>query len=182
MSDPGPSATTSEPQTCEVCYLEKDARYKCPNCKIAYCSVKCYRGAKHRQCSEQFYKSRLDDHLNEGSEAPGIETFDERMKKYLDGDGEDVKGLDPEEADGELVDSDDEGEDEYLKKVLQDVADEYDVSEDELDRRLLKFNLGGDADALLESLTEEERKAFAGLAQQIHDDEAGLGKSCFRQK
>lgn len=32
------------------------ARYTCPRCHFGYCSVKCYRDARHRGCSEDFYK------------------------------------------------------------------------------------------------------------------------------
>uniref|UniRef100_A0A1I7X4D6 WD_REPEATS_REGION domain-containing protein n=1 Tax=Heterorhabditis bacteriophora TaxID=37862 RepID=A0A1I7X4D6_HETBA len=83
---------------------------------------------------------------------------------------------------GELLDSDDEinDEDEYMKKVLQSTIDDYTLEESEIDRRLMCLGVGSDVEQLMLKLTDEEKTAYAQLAEQIHLDETGLEDSCFR--
>jgi len=48
---------------CTFCGEVKITLYTCPRCNLNYCSVQCYQSQKHSQCSEQFYKSCVEDEL-----------------------------------------------------------------------------------------------------------------------
>ncbi|XP_076464248.1 zinc finger HIT domain-containing protein 2-like [Babylonia areolata] len=50
--------------TCSIC-VQKEARYTCPRCNIAYCSLDCYRHKKHEGCSESFYRDWVMDEMKE---------------------------------------------------------------------------------------------------------------------
>ena len=43
---------------CDLC-KEKKSKYTCPRCSLRYCGVDCFKGPKHRQCSEGFYKENV---------------------------------------------------------------------------------------------------------------------------
>lgn len=80
--------------TCAFCPTEKLDLYKCPKCLKVYCSTKCYRNQKHINCSENFYKSCIEDKLGYavGPETNKTEqetplkrpniTFEEYMKEH----------------------------------------------------------------------------------------------------
>ncbi|CAJ0598428.1 unnamed protein product [Cylicocyclus nassatus] len=183
---------------CDFCTTERREQYKCPRCSANYCSLRCYRGEKHSKCSESFYKDCLKEHL-EGRHFEGQadnekqDTFEERMQKYLNGEIKDLPGASSSGApdeDGEPLDSDDEDtagscsfpqkEDKYLEKVVKETIDDYVLDEDEIDRKLLGLGIGGEVEQLLGALNEEERAAFAQLAEQIEIDTSGLDENMFR--
>nr|CDJ80934.1 Zinc finger domain containing protein [Haemonchus contortus] len=182
---------------CNFCSTERREQYKCPRCGATYCSLRCYKCQEHSKCSEDFYKQCVKEELEgrhfEGN-GKGQDTFEERMQKYLDGEldempGAEGKGSSAEDADP--LDSDDEEPgvsgfqpkaDQYLEKVVTDTVDDYLLDEDEIDRRLLGMGIGGEVEQLMGVLSDEERAAFAQLAEQIHIDTSGLSESCFKKK
>ncbi|KHJ76008.1 HIT zinc finger [Oesophagostomum dentatum] len=183
---------------CDFCSTERREQYKCPRCNANYCSLRCYRSEKHSNCSESFYKECIKEqlegrHFEGGSEKQKQDTFEERMKKYLNGEIEDLPGASASGAagEGEPLDSDDEEpegscsfpskENEYLQKVVEETIDDYVLDEDEIDRKLLGLGIGGEVEQLLGALSEEERATFAQLAEQIHIDTTGLAESCFKK-
>ncbi|XP_056383010.1 zinc finger HIT domain-containing protein 2 [Hyla sarda] len=61
-SSPTPAVTTPKenggPVVCALC-LSAPGKYTCPRCNAPYCSLACYRGARHTACSELFYKEAV---------------------------------------------------------------------------------------------------------------------------
>lgn len=57
---------SSVTKNCEIC-RKKLADYTCPRCKIAYCSLDCYKSPQHELCSENFYKTNLMQSLDKGA-------------------------------------------------------------------------------------------------------------------
>ncbi|EEC07382.1 conserved hypothetical protein [Ixodes scapularis] len=51
-----------ESRQCKFCELPS-AKYTCPRCGFAYCSGACYKDARHRNCSEDFYKDWVHTYL-----------------------------------------------------------------------------------------------------------------------
>ncbi|KAI6175902.1 HIT-type domain-containing protein [Aphelenchoides bicaudatus] len=49
--------------TCAFCSMDYADVYRCPRCKQLFCSVKCYRSTGHANCSEDFYKAQIEQHL-----------------------------------------------------------------------------------------------------------------------
>ncbi|XP_040266335.1 zinc finger HIT domain-containing protein 2 [Bufo bufo] len=56
------------PAVCALC-LSAPAKYTCPRCNVPYCSLPCYKGARHSDCSELFYRDSVLQAL--GAEEPG---------------------------------------------------------------------------------------------------------------
>ncbi|PAV88052.1 hypothetical protein WR25_20301 [Diploscapter pachys] len=173
---------------CAFCSIEQKELYKCPRCQQEYCSLRCYKSQKHSACSESFYKDCVKEELQgrqyEGEK--GAETFEEHMQKFLRGETEKIPGVqnpDPEnEEEGELVDSDDEPEEDYLKRVVEGTIERYSENDDDIERQLIAMGLGSDVQQLLDSLTVEERAAFAQLAEEVHINSTGLNQSAFKPK
>ncbi|KAK6017055.1 ribosomal protein L21 [Ostertagia ostertagi] len=177
---------------CNFCSTERREQYKCPRCNATYCSLRCYKCEKHSKCSEDFYKQCVKEEL-EGRRFEGDgknqDTFEERMQKYLDGELDEMPGANANGAaadDADPLDSDDEEPgvsgfrpkaEQYLEKVVTDTVDDYLLDEDEIDRRLLGLGIGGEVEQLMGVLSEEERAAFAQLAEQINIDTSGLEES-----
>ncbi|KAK6056041.1 HIT zinc finger [Cooperia oncophora] len=182
---------------CKFCSTERREQYKCPRCNATYCSLRCYKCEKHSECSENFYKQCVKEEL-EGrrfqGDGKGQDTFEERMQKYLDGELDEMPGTNGSGIatdDADPLDSDDEEPgasgfqpktEQYLEKVVTDTVDDYLLDEDEIDRRLLKMGIGGEVEQLMGVLSEEERAAFAQLAEQINIDTSGLNESCFKKR
>uniref|UniRef100_A0A023GJ34 HIT-type domain-containing protein n=1 Tax=Amblyomma triste TaxID=251400 RepID=A0A023GJ34_AMBTT len=57
------------PRPCKFCESAL-ARYTCPRCNIGYCSVRCYKDARHRGCSEDFYKDWVHTYLRTEQASP----------------------------------------------------------------------------------------------------------------
>ncbi|XP_060079858.1 zinc finger HIT domain-containing protein 2-like [Ylistrum balloti] len=51
---------------CPLC-LKNETKYTCPRCNVRYCSVECYKGEKHMDCSESFYKDCFIEGLKDQS-------------------------------------------------------------------------------------------------------------------
>ncbi|CAG88125.2 DEHA2E13332p [Debaryomyces hansenii CBS767] len=50
---------------CGICHNAK-SQYTCPNCSALYCSSECYNSEKHSSCSEKFYQTNIEEHLQRG--------------------------------------------------------------------------------------------------------------------
>ncbi|CAJ0953297.1 unnamed protein product, partial [Mesorhabditis belari] len=185
MENPIEGSSTSEKRRCPFCATQNVAKYECPRCHIHYCSIRCYRSKEHNKCSETFYENCVREHIDGPRRTgPPIETFEERMKKYVNGEMDDFPGSSDqpnEEGDGEVIDSDEE-DDTYMKKVLDGAVQDYDLLETDIERQLTAMGVGLDDDALIDSLTEEEKAAFAHFSREIHQEEMGLGNSVFKKR
>ncbi|KAJ3650614.1 hypothetical protein Zmor_016702 [Zophobas morio] len=115
--------------TCEICDNAL-AKYTCPKCQIRYCSLTCYQSEKHLQCSEEFYKSCIEDELaHETNEESRRKMLDILKRNHLENNVDDSE-----------VDSDDE--------EVADIAD-----------RLAGVDLD-DADQVWDKLTQDEQQEF----------------------
>lgn len=65
------------PRPCKFCESAL-ARYTCPRCNCGYCSIKCYKDARHQGCSEDFYKDCVQTYLRMEQANP------ETQKKMVD--------------------------------------------------------------------------------------------------
>jgi hypothetical protein len=48
-------------------YCQTTAKYKCPQCRIAYCSLSCFQSKEHSECSEGFYQQQVLETLQKTS-------------------------------------------------------------------------------------------------------------------
>ncbi len=48
---------------CQICQ-NKSASYKCPKCRMRYCSLICYRDVLHEKCSKEFDENEFLDSMN----------------------------------------------------------------------------------------------------------------------
>ncbi|CAB3403007.1 unnamed protein product [Caenorhabditis bovis] len=173
---------------CAICAIEKKELYTCPRCSIQYCSIKCYRNEKHSQCSEMFYQEHVKRELSGMKyDASGKgEEYKEKMQKFLDGDWSGIE-------EGEQLDSDDEHdpememkwekeEQEAMKKTVEATIDDYEMEDDEIERRMIAMGLSDNVDELLNTLTPEEREVFKQLAEEMQQEELGLSNSCFKSQ
>ena len=115
---------------CQLC-LKKLSKYTCPRCNVKYCSVECYRGRKHVQCSETFYKKCVMDSLQG-------DTIDNQERRKM---MEILKRFEEEEA-----------------QVASE--EEEDRLGENLEERLEGLNLDCDTEKIWEKLTLEEKKEF----------------------
>ncbi|ELT96294.1 hypothetical protein CAPTEDRAFT_192100 [Capitella teleta] len=129
------SATSCSSETervCKICH-KNDGKYTCPRCNLAYCSVDCYKGVAHADCSETFYKDCVMQGLaemNAGSEEK--EKILETLQRLEDHN----PVVDPEE-------------------FLEDGDEEEDLAE-----RIADLDLDDDADLIWQRLTPKEQKEF----------------------
>ncbi|KAG5727144.1 Zinc finger HIT domain-containing protein 2 [Termitomyces sp. T112] len=97
-----PSATFSDKSICRLCGRQF-AKYNCPTCNVAYCSLTCFRSEAHAQCSETFYKKEVETQI----QSEPSKTLQERMQmmemlKKFEEESEQDAGLDSDgEDDGE---------------------------------------------------------------------------------
>ncbi|GMR40927.1 hypothetical protein PMAYCL1PPCAC_11122 [Pristionchus mayeri] len=189
-------SAAGNPTSCHFCGTLNRNLYRCPRCDVAYCGLKCFKGEKHAACSEDFYRGCVKDEL-QGKKAqmrddlPLAESFEEMMKVYLAGKRDNMPGTSSTDEKGEpLYDSDDEDpnekqeeEEHYLDKVLQGTVEGYeDEDETDIERKLMCMGVGSEMEALMAALNDDEKEAFAALAEQVYQEEQGLGASCFRKK
>lgn len=89
------------PRPCKFCEAAL-ARYTCPRCNFGYCSVKCYKDARHRGCSEDFYKDWVHTYLRTEQASPESR---QKMVAALKAAQAETEGGGEEEADhmAELV-------------------------------------------------------------------------------
>ncbi|XP_017475017.1 PREDICTED: zinc finger HIT domain-containing protein 2 [Rhagoletis zephyria] len=138
---------------CQFC--EKDKfKYTCPKCNALYCSVACYKAPEHLKCSEEFYKSCIQEDLT--TSQPNSRDDMKKMYEILTRMHESEAGLEPDFNDP--IDSDDEGVDaENCAEVDLDEDDEEDV--EDIATRLQDVDIN-DADEIWHRLTSEERSEF----------------------
>ncbi|XP_071158929.1 zinc finger HIT domain-containing protein 2-like [Mytilus edulis] len=75
-----------EENVCKLC-LKSKAKYTCPRCNIQYCSLECYKGEKHVQCSENFYKECFMEGLKDfGSSKEDKQNVLEMLQRVKDED------------------------------------------------------------------------------------------------
>lgn len=55
---------------CALC-MTVPSRYTCPRCNVSYCGLSCYRGVRHRTCSEAFYRDEVLRGLQEAARSEG---------------------------------------------------------------------------------------------------------------
>ncbi|XP_072166120.1 zinc finger HIT domain-containing protein 2-like [Diadema setosum] len=124
---------------CKLC-LRARASYTCPRCNVSYCSLSCYKGEKHSECSESFYKQNFIQALKE---TKGSHKDKERVLEML-------RRLEMEEP---TVDSDDEDEEVQNGQV------------ESLERRLAGLDLDKEPEKVWDKLTPEERREFDEVLQ-----------------
>lgn len=56
-------------KVCKFCDAPS-AKYTCPRCNFGYCSASCYKDARHRNCSEDFYKDWVQTYLKMEQASP----------------------------------------------------------------------------------------------------------------
>ncbi|XP_069824397.1 zinc finger HIT domain-containing protein 2 [Dendropsophus ebraccatus] len=84
-SSPTPAITAPHggpgPVVCALC-LSAPGKYTCPRCNAPYCSLACYRGARHSACSELFYRDAVLRTLREeDAERRGRRQVEETLLK-----------------------------------------------------------------------------------------------------
>ncbi|KAL4002325.1 hypothetical protein ACH3XW_2995 [Acanthocheilonema viteae] len=167
-----------------LCCGSLDSLNICPRCALAYCSVKCYRSEQHRECSESFYRECVEEELRcKGDAQKSPKTFEEFMNEQAVEDFPIDMEI-PDSSD-HMMDSDDDDDNvnNYLEKVENACASEYQSAEErELDRQLTLLGVGTDNESLLSSLTDMEKKSFTLFYNKLLEQEAGLGRSVFTKK
>ncbi|PVG02055.1 hypothetical protein CPB86DRAFT_823272 [Serendipita vermifera] len=57
-----PIVSRSEAVACGLC-KKNPAKYSCPDCNVPYCSLECFQGEEHRTCSEEFYRTMIQEEI-----------------------------------------------------------------------------------------------------------------------
>jgi hypothetical protein len=96
--------------TCTLCQTSLSI-YTCPNCKIPYCSLTCFKSPSHEKCSEIFYHAQITQAM--GHEPLGTSTRQQTMEmlqRFQDEEEfeedcleERLMGLDLDEADPDEI-------------------------------------------------------------------------------
>ncbi|XP_067628769.1 zinc finger HIT domain-containing protein 2 [Eurosta solidaginis] len=143
---------------CQFCQ-KVTFKYTCPKCNALYCSVACYKAPEHLKCSEEFYKSCIEEELTNSNPESR-----EDMKKIYDilrRMHESEAGMEPDFHDA--IDSDDEIEEDAetcgggLPDAGEDDAEESDNHD--IATRLQNVDIN-DAEEVWQHLTTEERAEF----------------------
>ncbi|XP_066464333.1 zinc finger HIT domain-containing protein 2 [Eleutherodactylus coqui] len=93
-SSPNPSDNGGPgPAVCALC-LSAAGKYTCPRCNAPYCSLPCYKGARHSACSELFYRDSVLQALREqdGGGRREMEELLLRLREEQEGDINDEGG------------------------------------------------------------------------------------------
>ncbi|KAI8620533.1 hypothetical protein BC830DRAFT_1098716 [Chytriomyces sp. MP71] len=138
---------TAETGLCGICG-SNSAKYSCPRCLAPYCSLACYRDARHAQCSEAFYKDSIAQHLK---------ARDSAASAYFVGAEASAPTNEVAERRSAML--------EMLQRFEDEAAAAEDetlrVDEDEVLDRLRELDLDSMApEAILALLPEVHRKAF----------------------
>lgn len=89
------------------CKKEKP-NYTCPKCNILYCSAQCYRAGEHQKCSEDFYRTCVEEELKgQGQESIAKQRMQEILERLY--------------KEEENLDSDDSSDTESLSERLAGV-------------------------------------------------------------
>ncbi|XP_052859194.1 zinc finger HIT domain-containing protein 2 [Drosophila gunungcola] len=155
-------------EKCHFC-RETPFKYTCPKCNALYCSVGCYKSKDHLKCSEEFYKSCIQDELS-GNTVTQESQEDMRkiydiLKRMRETDGGfnpqdfDTDGLEnPLDSDGgEEAELEDEGEEDPAEEDPREEDFEEDIA-----ARLKGVDIN-DADEVWSRLTTEEQEEFQKL-------------------
>lgn len=126
----------------------KESQYKCPKCRLEYCSLTCFKDTKHSRCTERFYQ----DQVKESLKSEKISEFSdehEKMMKIL----EKLRNLGAE-SDKE---SDDTSENESLMDALEEMNPEdlNDLSVEELEKLLGEKHLKKIEELIEQGVTKE---------------------------
>ncbi|KAM3918338.1 zinc finger HIT domain-containing protein 2 [Leptodactylus fuscus] len=120
-SSPTPAVTAPSdnggPAVCALC-LAAPGKYTCPRCNAPYCSLACYKGARHSACSELFYREAVLQALQEEEGTGGRREMEEMLLKLREEEEEPVAGLISEEESG-LWSSLSRQEREHFSSLLQ---------------------------------------------------------------
>eukprot|EP00050_Salpingoeca_kvevrii_P009623 m.309749 g.309749 ORF g.309749 m.309749 type:complete len:461 (-) comp23632_c0_seq1:132-1514(-) len=91
---------------CMLCETQF-SQYTCPRCGIPYCSLACYRGERHADCSEGFYKEHFMEELKHRSVS--AEERAKMMKMLQDfeaADADGASGIGSDDGDDDIEDGD----------------------------------------------------------------------------
>ncbi|XP_017048801.1 zinc finger HIT domain-containing protein 2 [Drosophila ficusphila] len=156
-------------ETCHFCRAAP-FKYTCPKCNALYCSVGCYKSQEHLKCSEEFYKSCIQDELS-GAWATQESQEDVRkiydiLKRMRETDG----GFNPQgfDTDGleNPLDSDDGEEEGAEKDDGEEEPGGEDLPEEDFEEDIAARLKGvdiNDADEVWSRLTTEEQEEFQKL-------------------
>ncbi|XP_034485991.1 zinc finger HIT domain-containing protein 2 [Drosophila innubila] len=164
-------------ETAENCQFCKESafKYSCPKCNALYCSVACYKSQSHLKCSEEFYKSCIQDELlSSATTTPESQQDMRKIYDILKRMRQSDAGFKPEDFDADgldnPLDSDDEGglqgdegedEEELADDTEQTFTEEADEDVD-IAARLKGIDIN-DADEVWSRLTTEEQQEFQKL-------------------
>ncbi|CAD6992582.1 unnamed protein product [Ceratitis capitata] len=152
---------SSSSTLCQFCRKDQ-FKYTCPKCNALYCSVDCYKAQEHLNCSEEFYKSCIQEKLttSEPSSRDEMKKMYDILKRIRETDA----GLEPDFADP--VDSDDDAEDdnEAREESVLDEDDDETQDVDDIAARLQNVDIN-DANEVWERLTSEERAEFKKMVE-----------------
>ncbi|XP_016983772.1 zinc finger HIT domain-containing protein 2 isoform X2 [Drosophila rhopaloa] len=145
-------------------------KYSCPKCNALYCSVGCYKSKEHLKCSEEFYKSCIQDELSGATvtqeSQEDVRKIYDILKRMRETDG----GFNPQDFDTDGLENplDSDGGDEA--ELGEDEGEEDPAGEDPLEEdfeediaaRLKGVDIN-DADEVWSRLTMEEQEEFQKL-------------------
>ncbi|KAF7491169.1 hypothetical protein SSS_04713 [Sarcoptes scabiei] len=148
-------------QDCEFCH-NSTASYCCPKCKKAYCSVDCYRSPEHLECSENFYKNMIFDHIRNNLDELDQNKVIDILKRNSNGDSFDSINL--KEFIREINNDDDDDQ-------LEDLYDDHDWIDAELVKKfsakiwpLLDENQD-DLEKIWSQLSKSDQKEFIQIVK-----------------
>ncbi|CAN6674265.1 hypothetical protein TRVA0_051S00276 [Trichomonascus vanleenenianus] len=147
---------SSASSVCAFCSSQV-GKYSCPKCARLYCSLACYKSESHRSCTEQFYKSNVQEQIK----ANRVNEFEKDklkdiLSKYQTDDGSGWKYVlsgNPEEGQNRQSQQEDEGSD---------------LEEDEM-KELEQLVSEASPDQLLQLLSEDQRAQFEALYRSYSD-------------
>ncbi|XP_030553869.1 zinc finger HIT domain-containing protein 2 [Drosophila novamexicana] len=158
-------------EKCHFCH-EAPFKYTCPKCNAIYCSVACYKSKEHLKCSEEFYKTCIQDELASAATTSesnkGMREIYDILKRMHKFDA----GFKPEDFDADgldsPLDSDDEAKPEQDDEGVEgDDGTEYPAQEEtdetvDIAERLKGIDIN-DADEVWSRLTTDEQQEFQKL-------------------
>ncbi|EGD75911.1 ZNHIT2 protein [Salpingoeca rosetta] len=144
-----------EEKVCGVC-RRQFAAYRCPKCGLPYCSLECYRGEGHVECSEHFYKDQVMTSLTEQrASKEERQQMRDILVRLRDGDQPlDTILTGDEEINDDGNDDDDFDEGEGGSDALDQLRDLVEAAGD------LDLNDPDTCEQLWEALTPEQRALF----------------------
>mgnify|MGYP002714300945 CR=1 FL=1 len=133
----------------------QNGHYECSKCHQPYCSIECFRSPAHHDCSEQFYKRMVMEHLkNVRSDDDNKEFMDILRRNQYSGDYVDILNTSSENDSNETEEIDldwidDDRMHQFMERIMSICVDD-----------------NVDLDSIwTDRLTESERKEFAEIVQ-----------------